>query len=293
MRVLIAGCGYLGLALGAQLRRQGHSVRGLRRSWPDPTPALGAGIEPMLGDLTRPDTLSALADQPIDWVIQCAAPTQGSDLAYRETYVQGTAHLLDVLQPRPPRAFLFVGSTSVYGQTDGSTVQESSPTEPPDFAGRVLLEAESLVHQRSAAMGCDAWILRASGIYGPGRNRLDAFRRGYTTTATATDDASRWMNLIHRDDLAAAVIAVLERRPPSRIFNVCDGTHPTQAEFRDWLVARLRLRNPAPPTRPPPERRARAITNKRVLADRLRRETGWSPAFPDFRFGYEALLRTE
>ena len=54
MRVLIVGCGYLGQAAGAALAQQGHEVFGLRRSSAGGAELLGAGIIPLIGDVTKP-----------------------------------------------------------------------------------------------------------------------------------------------------------------------------------------------------------------------------------------------
>ena len=76
MRVLIVGCGYLGLPLGAELVRQGHTVFGLRRT----KTALGeleaAGINPLSADITRRSTLDLLPAD-FDWIVNCAASGGG------------------------------------------------------------------------------------------------------------------------------------------------------------------------------------------------------------------------
>lgn len=297
MRVLIAGCGYLGLALAARFSANGHRVSGLRRSPPDLEPGEKFPFNHVTADLTRPETLTRLADVPWDWVIHCAAPGEATEEAYRAVYRDGSRNLLQALSVRPPRGFVFVGSTSVYGQTDGSRVDESTPAHPLDFSGRVLRETEVALLDAPSS-GPPVWVLRAAGIYGPGRNRIDRVRKGFLPSP---QDAPRRMNLIHRDDLAAAIQSVLETHPGSRIFNVCDGVHPTQAEFHAWLADRLGVATPEHPSGPAPaegprqpskpKRRTRPFTDKCVVADRLRRETGWAPAYPDFRAGYESLLR--
>ena len=60
MRVLIVGCGYVGLPLGVELVRQGHEVSGLRRSAAAENELKAAGIQPLFGDVTRPETLAQL-----------------------------------------------------------------------------------------------------------------------------------------------------------------------------------------------------------------------------------------
>src|SRR5437899_2083622 len=70
MRVLIAGCGYVGISLGAELARLGHQVSGLRRTdCADPL-LIAAGITPLHGDVTRPLELTRLPSR-YDWVVNC------------------------------------------------------------------------------------------------------------------------------------------------------------------------------------------------------------------------------
>ena len=52
MRVLIVGCGYVGLPLGAALAREGCTVFGLRRN-PGATEEMqSAGIQPLFAEIT-------------------------------------------------------------------------------------------------------------------------------------------------------------------------------------------------------------------------------------------------
>jgi nucleoside-diphosphate-sugar epimerase len=166
MRVLIAGCGDVGAALGLELTAAGHDVWGLRRE-----PAgLPATIHPLRADLTRPATLAGLP-RGIDLAVYTVAPAEATDAAYQAVYVEGLRGLLEVLaadHETPPRRVVFTSSTAVYGQTDGSWVDETSATDPRDFRGRRLLEAERTL----LAGPIPATVVRLGGIYGAGRTRL-------------------------------------------------------------------------------------------------------------------------
>src|SRR5262249_48661975 len=54
MRVLIVGCGYVGVALGVELVKQGHEVFGQRRSAAGETELKDVGIHPLIADVTQP-----------------------------------------------------------------------------------------------------------------------------------------------------------------------------------------------------------------------------------------------
>jgi hypothetical protein len=58
MRVLIIGCGYVGLPLGAELVKQGHEVFGLRRSPGTEAEFKSAGIKPLTADISKAEQLA-------------------------------------------------------------------------------------------------------------------------------------------------------------------------------------------------------------------------------------------
>jgi nucleoside-diphosphate-sugar epimerase len=183
--------------------------------------------------------------------------------------VEGAARLLEAF---PEARLLFTGSTSVYAQTDGSWVDETSPAEPIRETGRLLLEAESLVLRAAGN------VLRLSGLYGPGRSVL--LRKVCEETAVLEAGGGRWINQIHRDDAARAALAVAKSGAPGAIYNVTDDTPATQREVYGWIADFLQ--RPMPPEGPVDPNRKRGWTSKRVRNTRLR-ALGWTPAFPCYR----------
>jgi len=291
MRVLIIGCGYVGLPLGVELVRQGHEVFGLRRSAAAEAQLLAAGIQPLAGDVTKPETLSGLPNQ-FDWVVNCVASGGGDADSYRQIYRQGTTNLLAWLAAQPPKKFLYTSSTGVYGQTDGSIVKESSPAEPDAETSKVLVETEKLLLAAFAEKRFPAVILRVAGIYGPGRGY--AFKQFMKNEARIEGDGSRIMNMIHRDDLIGCIIAALKSGRAGEIYNAVDDEPVTQANFYLWLAGSL---GKYPPPHVPEDSEAtrkRGVTNKRVSNRKLKMEIGWPFLHPNFRIGYSAeILRLE
>lgn len=286
MRVLIVGCGYVGLPLGARLVRDGHEVFGLRRN-PAAEPGLReAGIRPLFADITRPGELEKLTGG-FDWVVHCVAA--GGDLeSYREIYFEGTTRLLDWLAKDPPRKLVYTSSTSVYGQNDGSVVTEISLAEPEADTAKVLREAENLLLDAAAQKHFPAVILRVAGIYGPGRRYLlKQFLRG---EARVEGDGSRFLNMIHRDDLMGVILAALERGTSGEIYNAADNAPVTQLNFFEWLAARLKQPLPPVVAADATAMRKRGLTNKRVSNAKLRAELKYEFKFSDFRAGYAAEI---
>lgn len=268
---LILGCGYLGRVVARRWLAAGHRVAALTRSRADHLRALG--VEPLLGDVTEP---ASLKFPPVDTVLYAIGLDRSAGKGMRDVYVGGLANVLDAL-PRP-RRFVYVSSTSVYGQTDGGWVDESSATEPPEENGRIVLECEHLLRARLPA----ATILRFAGIYGPGRViRRAAVERGEPLTA----DPDGWLNLIHVEDGAAAVVAAAERPVEGRTIDVADDRPVTRREFYTTMADLLG----APPAAFAPTPMSGA--NRRVGNGRMHEELAVELKCPDSRSGLRAAIK--
>ena len=102
MRVLILGCGYVGLPLGAELLRAGHEVLGVRRSRAGAQELSRHGITPVTADITRHEELEKMLGA-FDWVINTVSSTKGGVEEYRAVYLEATRHLIDWLSSRAPQ----------------------------------------------------------------------------------------------------------------------------------------------------------------------------------------------
>lgn len=290
MRVLIIGCGYVGLPLGRELARRGHAVFGLRRSEAGGAELRAAGLTPLCADITRPETLADLP-RDFDWVVSCAASGGGGADDYRRLYLDGNRNLAAWLDDVVLKKFIYTSSTSVYGQNDGSVVNEQSPAEPEAETAKVLAEAEKLLLAAVAERRFPAVILRVAGIYGPERGYwLKSFLNG---TARLDGNGARWLNLIHRNDVIGCIIAALERGAPGEIYNAADNEPVSQREMFAWLAEKLN--RPLPPAADAGAKspRKRGATSKRVSNARLRAELGYKFRFPDFRAGFAEELRRQ
>ncbi len=261
--LLVAGHGYL----GGELTRRARAA-----SWTVPAVSRHGGGDARACDLTVRAEVAALAVE-IPWpdaIVFTASSGRGGPDAYRSIFLEGARHLLEAF--RGVR-FLFVSSTSVYGQTDGSLVTEESPAVPARETGRILLEAE---RQVLAAGGA---VTRLAGIYGPGRSViLERFLAG---EAVIEEDGRRFLNQIHRDDAAAALLHLASRPEGAagETYNVADSEPIAQIDCYRALAEIFG--RPLPPRGPRNLHRKRAWTHKRV-SNRKLLATGWVPRYPSF-----------
>ena len=287
MRVLIVGCGYVGLPLGMELVKQGHEVIGIRRGPEGGDDLKAAGIQPVFADITLPGSLASLTG-PFDWVVNTVSSGKGGVEDYRAVYLNGTRHLLEWLAPAPPKKYVYTSSTSVYGQIDGSAVKEDSATRPQGETGQLLLETEQLLLNAAREQKFPAVILRVAGIYGPDRGHL--FQQYLRNEARLYGKGDRLINMIHRDDLVSVIVAALKSGRPGEIYNAVDDEPVPQIHFFRWLSETLGKWMPPVATEPENAQRKRSLTHKRVSNRKLKMELGVRLAYPNFRQGYTAEI---
>jgi nucleoside-diphosphate-sugar epimerase len=271
---LVAGCGYLGEAVADLLHGAGWTVTGWTASSASANRLASCKPYPVqANDIADRDALVAAANrlEPPTVLIDCVSSGRGGADQYRRVYLQGALHLLEAF---PAARLIFTGSTSVYAQTDGSWVDETSLAGPTRETGVILLETEALV------LAAGGIVARLSGIYGPGRaGLLEKFLAG---NAVVEGDGGRWLNHIHRDDAASALATLANLAlcgDAGGIYNVSDSRPMTQLDLYRGLADHFG--RPLPPSGPIDLNRKRGWTSKRVSHEQLSKH-GWRPSFPSY-----------
>lgn len=271
-RVLLAGCGDLGLRVAQALRARGDEVWALRRR-PPPT---GDGIRWLRADLTDPGSLRGLP-AGLTRLVYLPAPDRRELAAYRATFVDGLRHLLDAVPRASSCRVLLVSSSAVYGEHGGAWVDEETPPAPAAFNGAVLLQAEQLLAARAAG----AVVLRLAGLYGAGRLQLvERLRLGQVAVPRRV---RHWANRIHVDDAAGAIVHLLQLADPLPLYLGTDGTPLPLDLLYDHLASLIGAPPAADGAAPA------GVGSKRLSARRLH-DSGFTPRWPDSREGYAALL---
>lgn len=275
-RILIAGCGYVGQATADLFHAAGWSVEGWTVS-KESAATLSAKPYPIRQvDISDRDQVAGRRGT-FDAVVHCASSRGGGVDFYRRVYLNGTRSLLDRFIGTK---MLFTSSTSVYAQRDGSWVTEESKSEPVRETGRVLLETEKVVLDR------DGIVARLAGIYGPGRSALlSKFLAG---TAIVDPENDRFVNQVHRDDIASAIFLLLTRDPqPDGIYNIADDEPMLRSACYRWLAQRLN--RPLPLVGKLTGQHKRGDTNKRVSNAKVR-GLGWTQQYPTFADAMEKSI---
>jgi len=278
VHVLVAGCGWLGTALAKTLVARGDRVTGIRRDPARAEALRGLGVEPLALDLAAPGAGARLPARlpAVDAIVACQS--SGSDTAegYRAAYVDATGVLLAAAARLGGVPLVYTGSTGVFGQRDGSDVDETTPPAPAGPTAQVLVEAERRV------LDAGGRLLRLSGLYGPGRTGLLDRVRGGVMALGPGDDA--WMNWCHLDDAVAFVLAALARGAGGATYHGSDAQPPRRREVITWFAEQLRF-EPARRDAPGPPG-----PNRRILSERTRAALGVALRYPSFREGFAGLL---
>ncbi len=275
-RILIAGCGYVGQAAADLYHAAGWAVEGWTRS-AESVATLSAKPYPIREvDISRRAKVAERTGT-FDAVIHCASSSGGDAEMYRQVYLDGARNLLEMFSGSK---LLFTSSTSVYAQRDASWVTEESETKPTRETTQILLETEALVLAHGGI------IARLAGIYGPGRSvLLTKFVEG---TAIIDAENDRFVNQVHRDDIAAALFLLSGHElGGAGIYNVVDDQPILPSECYRWLAHRLN--RPPPPIGKSKQQRKRGDSNKRVSNAKLRR-SGWTPQYPTFAEAMEKSI---
>ncbi|QTF92843.1 SDR family oxidoreductase [Halomonas sp. BM-2019] len=276
---LILGCGDIGVTLGQRLLAAGQRVVGVRRN----AAALAdSGLEAVSADFADPATLTELPDAEV--LVYVASADRFEEEAYRAAYLEGLKAVLGEFagRDRPPRRVFFVSSTSVYPQQAGEVVDEASPAEPSGFAGALLREAERtlLEHPRPGT------VVRFSGIYGPGRDRLI---RQVSEGRIAPASPAMYTNRIHRDDCAGVLAHLIERtladEPVDDLYLASDCEPAPLHEVMAWLARQLKVEATETIQSPLRRRASKRCSNARLLA------SGYEFRYPSYREGYAQVLK--
>ena len=235
-RILIIGCGDIGLRVAKQLCRN-YRVFALTSQQSRFSELRGLGITPILGDLDKPETLWRLRGLA-ETVIHLAPP---QNLGHRDSRTRNLTRIL-AQGPASLSRLIYVSTTGVYGDHKGGRVSEITPVNPQSERAKRRVDAERVLRLWGPAHGVAVTILRVPGIYAA--NRLPVERLQARTPALISDEDA-YSNHIQSDDLARLVCAAVYHGKPQRVINACDGGETRMGDYFDEVADAFGLERPA------------------------------------------------
>ena len=283
---LIVGCGYVGSRLAQRLRGV-YDITGIVRSAERVAALARVGVNAVALDMDRVRLGSVVPEKLEQAAIFYLAPppaTGESDFRL-DRFLQ--------LATVPPRVFVYMSTTGVYGDTEGSAVDESSPVQPRTDRARRRVSAEEMTRVWCTERRVRRVVLRVPGIYGPGRLPLERLRRREPTLRIEDAGIS---NRIHVDDLVEACAAAALNTEARGVYNVTDGNACSSTEFLDRVAALTQL-----PQSPrvsmdeaqltfSPERLSFLHESRRVSNERMLRHLGVKLKYGDMDAGIRQSL---
>ncbi|AAM86171.1 NAD(P)-dependent oxidoreductase [Yersinia pestis] len=266
-KVAIIGLGWLGMPLAQSLSRRGIDVVGSKTT-PDGVDAArmsGINCYPLVLTpelICEPDDLAQLmAVDALVITLPASRTTAGGD-----HYFQAVQQVVDSALAFGVPRIIFTSSTSVYGETRGR-IKESSPLQPVTVAGKTLMALEQWLHQLPHT---SVDILRLAGLVGtdrhPGR---------FLAGKTGVKGGSQGVNLVHQEDVIAAIELLLNRPKGGHLYNLCAPIHPRKRDFYPACARALQL---TPPEFAVEEQEG---ANREIDGSKICSELGFEYLYPD------------
>ena len=286
MKRLVFGCGFLGLPVAEAWSANGDEVFGMTRKQERFAELEAIGIRPLLGDITKPETLHGLP--VVDTVLVAVGMDRSSYSDIRQVYVHGLQNILDAL-PAEIGHLMYVSSTGVYGDSAGRWVDEQTEPIPLRDGGKACLAAEQMI--KASPFQDRFTILRFAGLYGNSRIPMQAViadRQWGRLSPTG------FLNLIHVEDGVRILLAVAKQKPFGETFLVSDGNPVCR---KDYYEATAEYVGCGPIVWPEPsssdgESLLRLRSDKRISNVKLRQWLDFEFQYPNFQAGLEKAFRS-
>lgn len=272
---LLLGFGYVAKATTPHLQAAGFQLVGTSRSIEKSKEMRALGVEPLIrpatGDLQK---AMALASH----ILVSVPPGEAGDPVLGALGGDVDLSGLDWLG--------YLSTTGVYGNPEGGWVTEATPPDPTEARSKRRLEAE----QAWQALTDRTRIFRLSGIYGPGRSALDRVQAG---TARRIVKPGQVFSRIHVDDIAAALMASIDRPDVVGPFNLADDAPAAQSDVTAFAAGLLGVEPPPledfMTAEMSPMMRSFFSSSRRVSSSASREALGWTLEYPSYREGLQAI----
>ncbi len=288
-KLLCLGLGYSAQAVCRVLQAEGWHITGTSRSADGVAGIVRESWQGLIYDGRAPSPELRAVLQSTSHLLVSAGPDAGGDPLLRH-------HAQDIAAAADLRTVVYLSTVGVYGDHQGSWVDEMTPCHPRSERAIARIGAETAWRDVTLASGKQLAVLRLAGIYGPGRNALENLLAG---EARRLVKPGQVFNRIHVDDIAAACIAALRSGArlaelPGGVVNVTDDEPAPPQDVVAYAATLLGL--PLPPeiafeqAELSPMARSFYGDNKRVSNRCLRQTLGVALKHPTYREGLASLL---
>lgn len=270
---LVIGQGKIGLALTYALASQQQRVTGVSRH----AKYYDESLQTLINHW-QVDAKQLMVDelQHITHIAIIVSPDTKTDdrvKAYQNSYLAICQHLATLADALPNiRQVLFVSSTAVYGENGGQVIDESTIVRPNTPTAQVLYQAERVICH---AFKDKAVIVRPSGIYGKGRQRMIRLAEQASIDGVPSQ---HYTNRIMDVDLVSVLVRILTDEKPKALYLATDFSPVSGFEVLSFICQHKNIHPPTPIRTAPTGKKIQSNLPK----DWLR--------FADYRQGYAWIL---
>ena len=275
------GFGFSAARLAQRLMPAGWRVYGTARSEGKAAALAARGVHPVVFDGGDGQAANALHAPPqgSHWLISIPPDEWGCPAFRAAQHHSATASTIT-----------YLSTSGVYGDLAGGWAFEDSAINPGSARAHARVQAE----QQWQSIRADVRIVRLPGIYGPGRSAFDRLRGG---RAQRIVKPGQVFSRVHVDDIASGLAALLAHPTARGVFHLCDDE---PAPPQDVIAHAARLLKLDPPPEVPfeaaslsPMARSFFAECKRLSNAHTKAALHWSPRYPTYREGLEAILAEE
>ena len=285
------GLGYSVACLAARLAGAGWTISGTSRSEGQAEKLRNLGYKMYVFDGSDPRPGDWFAD--VTHIVNSVPPGEES-ISGQDPVLK---HFADIISQLPMLRWLgYLSTTGVYGNTDGAWGDEMSPLSPSAIRSVKRMEVEMAWDKLAGAYNLPLHIFRLAGIYGPGRNVLNAALAG---KAPRVIKDGHQFSRIHVEDIAKILEASMQKPNPGAIYNVCDDEPAAAADVTSYAYKLLGVR----PTPKVFFEEAEASMsdmgrsfwndNRRVHNDKVKKELEIQLTYPSYRDGLKAIYKSD
>ena len=275
-KILIIGYGDIGSTLAQNLLNDGHQVSAIKRT----EQTNDTSVKIIQLDVSKAEEVEAFKFN-VDQIVYILSPNGRDILGYQAVFEQGVDHVLSACKKQCPEVSItFVSSTRVYGQQQGEWLDETSPTEPTDQRGKILLAAEN----KFLAFNDQTSLVRFSGIYGRSNYFLNQLKAG----EAIQKEPPYYTNRIHRDDCIAVLCFIINKKINGEamvgVYLATDHEPATRWQVACYLAEIYGMDGPKPLTLDETAKANKRLQNKRLTA------AGYVFKYKTYQQGYKATI---
>ena len=272
------GHGYTAQALTPYLTEKGWTVFGTSRSKDNFSDIEKSGATPILWG--SDELRSVIKEAAL--VLSSVAPKKGNDPViqmYGEDLKENSSQI---------KWAGYLSTISVYGDTKGEWVNESSPLKPSTNRGIARVNAEKKWLKNNFL---PSHIFRLGGIYGPNR---DPFQKVLQGKAVKIIKPGQVFSRMHILDIIQTLLASISQPKPHSIYNLCDDNPAPPQDVLSYAAKLLSVDQPPAVRFEDADLSEMAKSfyaeNKRVSNQLIKSELGVDLSYPDYKVGLESLL---